>query len=191
MKGTVILVALFLLLVVTIVCAYLKATGRSCLIRLRLGTYTEVLPKPLPKPSAENVQAAKKALENLVSVWRAENWDGMWDQMASPVRLEEMRDSLIQRWKAAKGELPPFGGGGLENVRALGEDTSSFNAETHWVSPDLNMAMDPDDFVAKLTEGDLLWLSYDIGGKTYTNPFLREDDAWRPMVGPTDFPVDW
>ena len=51
--------------------------------------------------------------------------------------------------------------------------------------------MDPDDFVAKLTEGDLLWLSYDIGGKTYTNPFLREDDAWRPMVGPTDFPVDW
>ena len=60
----------------------------------------------------------------------------------------------------------------------------------HWASPDLNMAMNPDDFVAKLMEGDLLWLSYDLGGKSYTNLIVREDDAWRPMGGPTDFPAD-
>ena len=156
--------------------------------------------RPLPRPSGQQEAAALKALEELVEVWCAEDWDAVWEKTASLGKEEKYREKFVNViWKRFKAQEFPAGVSPdeFEGVHIYRPPISGFKmllplfllCETPNTPKDINR------LTTRLLREGVVCLSYRLKGKRCMNIIVNEGGVWRAMLAPDalsgDLPGDY
>jgi hypothetical protein len=148
--------------------------------------------RPLPPGSAQEVAAARDALDDLVRAWCAEDWDEVWTQTSPLGKVAEERDTYIGIWKSHKAEGFPGGvtADELGDMQVYRPPIGIFKIWMAIIVPsrkaDDQQALNR--LTAKVLREGVVCLRYKLRGRPYINIITKEAEVWRPMVLPDDFP---